>query len=73
MPTLTDPPVAHSGSEHHTPWSRGCCQRGIPGMPPRGLSQILCLSMTVCGLACTGALLCSLPTKQGTGISILIH
>lgn len=65
MPILTDLPVAHSGPEYHTPSSRGCCRCRIPGTPPQGLLQILCLSRTVCGLACTGALLCLLPTKTG--------
>lgn len=65
MPVLTDLPVARSGPEYRTPWNRGCCQCRIPGMHPQGPLQILCLSMMVCGLACTGALLCLLPTKTG--------
>lgn len=73
MPILTDLPAARSGPEYHTPWSRGCCQCRIPGTPPQGPLQILFLSMMVCGLACTGALLCLLPTKTGTEISIPIH
>lgn len=61
----SDPPGARSGSRCRTPWSRGCCRCWIPGTPPQGPSQILCLSMMACGPAWTGAQLCLLPTKTG--------